>query len=145
MSNVKDPSRVTTPTSKDAAAKPSVHSSGRPTFDSRGNAIWEWQTEDGEFSTDINTQRLRKLEAPELSIEETGRIKKRSFGTQNEAQSSGFNPYDHGTPNREKDPYAKRHGSPPTKSAEPRKPVKDLKRLQEWMEMKKRLADQKED
>jgi hypothetical protein len=145
MSNVKETPRVTPPVAKDSAAEtPSAHPSGRAKFDSRGNAVWEWQTEDGEFSTDVSTQRIKKLEAPELSIEETARVRK--LGSTCKDTDHGFNPYDHAVSRGAKDPDAKKQIAPPVKSAaEPRKPVKDLKRLQEWMEMKKRLATQKDE
>jgi hypothetical protein len=141
------PPLSTETTDKDAA---STKRSGRPTFDSRGNAVWEWKTETGQFSVDVSTQRLKKLEAPELSIEETARVKKpRGLSLQDGAMpGGGFNPYDRATPGNKKTawpatppPQQKR----PVPTPEPRKPVKDLKRLQEWMEMKKRLAEQKDD
>jgi hypothetical protein len=143
MSNATDKPRVAPPVTKETA-KPALPS-GRAKFDSRGNAVWEWQTENGEFSTDVSTQRIKKLEAPELSIEETARVRKLG-STHKDAQGGGFNPYDNGAPRVPRDPDAKKQLMPPAKaSAEPRKPVKDLKRLQEWMEMKKRLANQKDD
>ena len=133
-----------------------AHRSGRPTFDDRGNAVWEWQTEEGDFSREVNTQRLKKLEAHELSIEETSRLKKLDLKAPKEGMmpGGGFNPYDRGTRQDNKDvPFGTKPQQPKpvaqsiqSKHAQPaRKPVKDLKRLQEWMEMKKRLADQKDE
>jgi len=43
--------------------------SGRAVWDSRGNSIWEWQTQPGVFSRDIDTIRLKAL-AGELTIQE---------------------------------------------------------------------------
>jgi hypothetical protein len=154
MNNRKDTSR---PPEKPPEAPKSVQvkGSGRAKFDSRGNAVWEWHTEDGEFSTDVSTQRVKKLEAPELSIEETAKIKKlHGLSLQDEAMpGGGFNPYDRGTvtrtpPNSNRD-QGRDFGKivAPAKPAPEaaRKPVKDLKRLQEWMDMKKRLESQKDD
>jgi len=42
--------------------------SGRAVWDTRGNSSWEWQTQPGVFSNDINTQQLRKLEAGQLEL-----------------------------------------------------------------------------
>jgi hypothetical protein len=148
MSDAKDKPRAPSPVSKDPAAKPAHASnpSGRAKFDSRGNAVWEWQTENGEFSTDVSTQRVKKLEATELSLEETARAKKLDSGSKSQEPSRGFNPYNNSAGGVPLDPDSKRHHLQPTQPATTtRKPVKDLKRLQEWMEMKKRLADQKDD
>jgi hypothetical protein len=152
MSTVKGiPPRVTPPISKEPDETPaSAKSSGRPTFDSRGNAVWEWKTETGQYSVDVSTQRLKKLEAPELSLDETVRIKKLGgLGLQDGAMpGGGFNPYERATPANKKAAGPNAPSVPqkkPASAQEPRKPVKDLKRLQEWMEMKKRLASQKDD
>ena len=146
MSNTKGhPPREVKPVSIEKPDEASrVKSSGRPAFDSRGNAVWEWKTETGQFSVDINTQRLKKLEAPELSLEDTTRIKKANKDAKKEAPktNTGFNPYDRGASSiPEKPSSPSKHVAAPAA----RKPVKDLKRLQEWMEMKKRLANQKDD
>jgi hypothetical protein len=37
--------------------------SGRVTFDERGRSTWEWRIDTGTFSRDIDTQRLRQLQA----------------------------------------------------------------------------------
>jgi hypothetical protein len=145
------PPRVPPPISKEPAEPPaSAKSSGRPTFDSRGNAVWEWKTEEGQFSFDVSTQRLKKLEAPELSLDETVRIKRLGgVGLQDGAMpGGGSNPYDSATPANKRMAWPNAPAVPqknPVAAQEPRKPVKDLKRLQEWMEMKKRLASQKDD
>ena len=36
--------------------------SGRIAFDSRGNAVWEWRTETGDFKSDVDTQTVRALQ-----------------------------------------------------------------------------------
>jgi hypothetical protein len=114
--------------------------SGRPTFDSRGNAVWEWQTEEtGKFSKDVSTQRLKKLEAPELSLEETSKVKKlKRSGTTD--KGGGFNPYERATPENSKQNAQLAKDSSPA-----RKPIKDLKRYDEWLKMKKRMETEKED
>ncbi len=42
--------------------------SGRPSWDERGNTIWEWQTAPGIYSREINTQQLKILQAAELRL-----------------------------------------------------------------------------
>jgi hypothetical protein len=36
--------------------------SGRIAFDSRGNAVWEWRTENGDFKSDVDTQTVKALQ-----------------------------------------------------------------------------------
>lgn len=44
---------------------------GRVTHDSRGNAIWDWVKATGRHAIDSTSRLLRKLETPELKIEDT--------------------------------------------------------------------------
>jgi hypothetical protein len=50
------------------------NSAGRVTFDSRGNAVWEWRAGDGEFQKDASTSMVRALQPDGLSLESTTRI-----------------------------------------------------------------------
>ncbi|MGE0113339.1 MAG: hypothetical protein AB7T07_00420 [Steroidobacteraceae bacterium] len=43
-------------------------SSGRVSWDERGNSIWEWQTAPGVYSRDISSQQLQALEARNLCL-----------------------------------------------------------------------------
>ncbi len=43
-------------------------SSGRATWDERGNSIWEWQTAPGVYSREISAQQLQALEARNLHL-----------------------------------------------------------------------------
>ena len=53
---------------------------GRIIFDDRGNATWEWRTETGTFSRNIDTVRVRALQdAADVKLSET--------------QPSGTDPY----------------------------------------------------
>jgi hypothetical protein len=46
--------------------------SGRITFDDRGNALWEWRTDTGTFSSDVDTQRVKALqESTDVQLRET--------------------------------------------------------------------------
>jgi len=42
--------------------------SGRPTWDERGNTVWEWQTAPGIYSREVTPQQLQILQATELSL-----------------------------------------------------------------------------
>jgi hypothetical protein len=103
-------------------------STGRVTFDDRGNAIWEWAVTTGAFSADITTQRLKKLENPTLSLADDApppldTVKANPLGT-----VKGYNPYDSGKL---------------AKAEVPRK--KDLRRLSEWLKLRKQASDNNPD
>lgn len=115
-------------------------SSGRVAFDARGNPIWEWETSTGIFGRDVSTQRLKKLEAKDLAIVETQPADARkkqmkasdlSIDNPRASRATGFNPYD-----------SSGAVSPRQKVAdEPRKPVKDLRKLDQWIKLKKNVKD----
>jgi hypothetical protein len=131
--------------------------SGRAGVDERGNSVWEWQLETGVYSRDISTQKLRKLDLGDLSIAETA-THQRPTGLDadkpegpKQLPGGGFNPYDNsGGADSGANPYdnARSFGrkmQPPPPSAPPARKPMDLKRLEEWMQIKKRLEQQKKD
>lgn len=134
--------------------------SGRAGVDERGNSVWEWQLETGVYSRDISTQKLRKLDLGDLSIAETashqrpaglGEKRKDQDKSKRELPGGGFDPYDNtsGAGEAGGNPYdnARNFGrkiQQPASAPSQRKPM-DLKRLEEWMEIKKRLEQQKKD
>ncbi|MDE2305324.1 MAG: hypothetical protein KGL34_07175 [Gammaproteobacteria bacterium] len=121
------------PPSKDGADRgagvpaPSEHRADRPSgrvqFDDRGNAVWEWSVTTGSFGREAPTQPLRRLEHPGLSIVEdappAAAIRSNPKGVR-----GGYDPYDSG--DLEKTARTRR---------------KDLRKLSEWIELK-RLAEQ---
>ncbi len=56
----------------DAPDLTTAASSGRATWDERGNSIWEWQTAPGIYSRDISSQQLQALEANNLCLLDGG-------------------------------------------------------------------------
>jgi hypothetical protein len=104
-------------------------STGRVKFDDRGNAIWEWQVATGAFSPEVSTSRLQRLEHPALSIADDAptpldTVRANPLGTK-----KGYDPYDSG-----------KLGKAP---APPRK--KDLRKLSEWLKLKKQADQNKND
>ena len=163
MSNPKDPKDPNPPKSSNeptaVGTQGSNKRSGRVTHDSRGNPVWEWQLETGVYSRDMSTQKLKKLDLGELSIAETAKHK-RPEGLEEPKQQEplpggGFNPYDNAAAPAKGagggfNPYD-RAGSPGSKvrPAQPapapaRKPT-DLRKLDEWVKLKKRLAEKKDE
>jgi hypothetical protein len=148
-----DPSKPD-PSSPDATDAPADdHRSGRITYDERGNSVWEWKLETGVYSRDINTSRLKKLELNDLSIADTAKHERPS-GLGGTPQASppmpggGFNPYDNSSTARGNvgsNPYNSAGRAALKPEPEPaerpaRKPL-DMKKLQEWIEIRKRVQE----
>jgi hypothetical protein len=101
---------------------------GRVQFDDRGNAVWEWSVSTGAFGREVSTQRLQRLEHPALSIADDGPmpgdvVRPNPLGTK-----KGYDPYDSG-----------KLGKPPKAPGK-----KDLRRLGEFLKLKKQAADNKD-
>ncbi len=110
---------------KDAGDK----STGRVKFDERGNAVWEWQVATGAFGVEVSTQRLQKLEHPALSIADDAptpfeTVRSNPLGTR-----KGYDPYDSGKLGKKPEPPQK----------------KDLRRLSEWLKLKKQAEANKDE
>ena len=102
---------------------------GRVKFDDRGNAIWEWSVATGAFGREVSTERLQKLEHPALSIADDAptpldTVRPNPLGTK-----KGYDPYDSGK-------LGKRPEAP-------RKT--DLRRLSEFLKLKKQAASNKDE
>jgi hypothetical protein len=128
--------------------------SGRPGIDERGNTVWEWKLETGVYSRDITTQKLKKLDLGDLSIAETATHRRPSGlsekGTDPQKPAGGFNPYDSAGEIAGGNPYdnarnTQRRAQQSSPGAPPARKPMDLKRLEEWMQIRKRLEQQKKD
>jgi hypothetical protein len=104
-------------------------SSGRVKFDDRGNAIWEWQLGTGSFGGEVSTQTLKKLEHPALSIADDAPSPFESVRANPLGTKKGYDPYDSGR-------LGKKPGAPQKK---------DLRRLSEWLKLKKQAAGNKDE
>jgi hypothetical protein len=116
------------PEPKNAAA-PDDKKSGRVKFDDRGNAVWEWSVATGAFGREVSTDRLKKLESDALSLADEAPtpldlVQSNPLGT-----VKGYNPYDSGKLGK-------------TREA-PKKT--DLRKLGDWLKLKKQAADNKDD
>jgi len=103
---------------------------GQVKFDDRGNAVWEWAVATGAFSfgREVTEDRLQKLDPSALSLAEDAptpldTVRANPLGTK-----KGYDPYDSG-----------KLGKP---ASPPRK--KDLRRLSEWLKLKKQAAGNKQ-
>jgi hypothetical protein len=128
--------------------------SGRAGVDDRGNTVWEWQLETGVYSRDISTQKLKKLDLGDLSIAETATHQRPSGlsgkGVEQKKLGGGFNPYDSAAESTGGNPYdnarnTQRQTQQSSPGAPPARKPMDLKRLEEWMQIRKRLEQQKKD
>jgi len=105
-----------------------TNKSGRVKFDDRGNAVWEWAVRTGSFGTDISTSRLKKLDSSSLSLVDDAPPPSRVVKENTKGLVQGYSPYDSGL-------LAKKE--PPRK--------KDLRRLSEWLKLKKQADANKQD
>ncbi len=101
---------------KDAGDK----STGRVKFDARGNAVWEWQVATGTFGREVTTQRLQKLEHPALSIADDAPTPFETVRANPLGTKKGYDPYDSGKLGKKPEPHKK-----------------DLRKLSEWLKLKK--------
>jgi hypothetical protein len=104
-------------------------STGRVKFDERGNAVWEWQVATGAFGLEVSTQRLQKLQNKSLSIADDAptpfdKVRANPHGTK-----KGYDPYDSGKLGKRPEPPKK----------------KDLRRLSEFLKLKKQAEGNKND
>ena len=123
----------------DDAGSPSVpdenegeRNTGRVKFDDRGNAVWEWSLATGAFGNEVSTERLQKLEHPALSIAEDAPAPEASSLDTVRANplgaKKGYDPYDSGKLGKRQAPVKK-----------------DLRKLGEFLKLKKQAAGNKAD
>ena len=72
--------------------------SGRIVHDERGNAIWHWVKDTARIAIDSTSRLLRRLEVPELKIEDTHNEELRLESDRD--SGGGYDPYGGSTPRR---------------------------------------------
>jgi hypothetical protein len=65
-----DPPRKSKPKSP-PPNPPAAGPSGRVSHDDRGNAVWDWLKETGRNAIESTSRLLKKLEMPQLKVEDT--------------------------------------------------------------------------
>jgi hypothetical protein len=101
--------------------------SGRVKFDDRGNAVWEWAMATGAFGRDVSpTAQLHKIEHPGLSIADDAPPPADTVRANPLGMKKGYDPYDSGKLAKER-----RGGK------------KDLRKLSEWLKLKKQAEENK--
>jgi hypothetical protein len=113
------------PGAKSGGAK----STGRVQFDDRGTAVWEWSIATGAFGREVTTERLQKLEHPSLSLAEDSPTPFETVRANPLGTKKGYDPYDSGKLGKRPEPPKK----------------KDLRRLSEFLKLKKQAEGNKKD
>jgi hypothetical protein len=70
--------------------------SGRIVHDERGNAVWDWIKETSRIAIDSTSRLLKRLEVPELKMEDTQKNNELSLESDRDA-GGGYNPYGGGS------------------------------------------------
>ncbi len=68
-------------------------------YDSRGNAVWQWAVDSGRHLIDSTTHLLKRLEVPGLKLEENASTQEKISPAKSDASegraSAGYDPYGH--------------------------------------------------
>jgi hypothetical protein len=88
------PSAPSPAASDEPAAPPDEFAgkSGRIVHDERGNAIWDWIKETSRIAIESTSHLLKKLEVPELKVEDTQENNELKVESDRDA-GGGYNPY----------------------------------------------------
>jgi hypothetical protein len=112
----------------EAEALAEAKRTGRVKFDDRGNAVWEWSLATGAFGREVSQERLHKLEHPALSLADDSPTPFETVRANPLGTKKGYDPYDSGKLGKRPPPARK----------------KDLRRLSEWLKLKKQADGNKE-
>jgi hypothetical protein len=112
-----------------ASAEPDPDEPGRLERDDRGNVTWQW-SDDRNLNADDTlgaAERLRALVDPGLDVQDEQENPLRPAQNNTKGLKTGYNPYNSGALGKQA-----------------WKKKKDLRRLSEWIELKKKMSDKKE-
>lgn len=68
-------------------------SAGRVVHDARGNAVWQWVKDAGRVCIESTSMLLKRLEVPELKVEEHKEDNELRLADDDVDQGGGFDPY----------------------------------------------------
>lgn len=108
---------------------PDAKRTGRVKFDERGNAVWEWSVATGAFGREVSHERMQRLEHPALSLADDAPTPFETVRANPLGTKKGYDPYDSG-----------KLGKKPERARK-----KDLRRLGEFLKLKKQAASNKDD
>jgi hypothetical protein len=66
---------------------------GQVVHDERGNAVWDWLKQTGRNAIESTTRMLRKLESPELKVEQPHEEELRIQPDSDQCSGGGYDPY----------------------------------------------------
>ena len=66
---------------------------GKVVHDERGNAVWDWLKQTGRHAIESTTRMLRKLETPELKVEQPHEEELRIQTDGDTCSGGGYDPY----------------------------------------------------
>jgi hypothetical protein len=88
------------PANAKSDAVPPQSQTGRVVHDERGNAVWDWLKQTGRNAIESTTRMLRKLEAPELKVEQSHEEELRIQPDNANCAGGGYDPYNQPTKSR---------------------------------------------
>ena len=115
--------------------------SGRVTFDSRGNAVWEWRTGEKQFAREVSTTLVQRLAAPDLGIATTAIVRKPGLAASGKPDETPvvavetYNPYNHPASDVATGAARRKKTAASTKKTATSRPNREgvLQRLQAWI------------
>jgi hypothetical protein len=79
------------------AAPPPAQRTGKVVHDDRGNAVWDWLKQTSRIAIESTSRLLRKLETPDLKIEDTQDKELRLMPDPGKCSGGGYDPYNQAT------------------------------------------------
>jgi hypothetical protein len=85
--------RAVSSNAKPGPAEPPQKPTGKVVHDDRGNAVWDWVKETSRIAIESTTRLLKKLESPELKVEDTKDEELRILPDHGKCAGGGYDPY----------------------------------------------------